>query len=306
MKDVPGVYQPQFTYSFRVRATSIYHKSAPSNTDVASVQVGDGVMVPVAGGTFQMGSNDANDNAAGPPHSVTLGSYFIDKYEITYEKWTEVRDWALTHGYVSADIPAGMNGNNPVGTKNPVNGVSWYDILKWCNARSEKDGLTPVYYTNSALSTVYRMGEIAVPSDAVKWTANGYRLPTEAEWEFAAKGGIKSKNFLYSGSNTVDSVAWFSGNSGNTTHTVGGKAANEIGIHDMSGNVREWCWDWSGSYPSGTQTDPTGPASGIDRVMRGGSYLGDVGYVNPCRSAVRYYAFPSVRYFSYGFRCVKD
>ena len=104
------------------------------------------------------------------------------------------------------------------------------------------------------------------------WTANGYRLPTEMEWQFAARGGNQSHGYTYSGSNTVGDVAWYYSNSGSTTHTVGTKAANELGIFDMTGNVWEWVWDIYGDYPGDAQTDPHGATSGSNRVYRGGSW----------------------------------
>ena len=262
-------------------------------------------IVQVAGGTFQMGSNDPNDYLASPPHSVSLGSYYIDKYEVTYEKWTEVRNWALTHGYASADIAVGVNGYSPVGTNNPVGDVNWYDILKWCNARSEKDSLTPVYYTRGAKDTVYRTGELDLAADAVKWTANGYRLPTEAEWEFAARGGNQTHGYMYSGSNTLGDVAWYYTNSGNTTHQVGIKSANELGIYDMSGNASERCWDWCNTYDASPQIDPKGPTSGYAyRVVRGGSFASAGPNDDNCRVAYRTNAVPAGgRYDNYGFRC---
>ena len=257
-------------------------------------------LINVAGGTFQMGSNDANDLAS-PPHSVTLTAFYIDKTEITYEKWTDVRNWGLTHGYT--DLLAGRNGFTGT-TNHPVSEVSWYDILKWCNARAEKDGLTPVYYTSNILSTVYRTGQLDLASDAVKWTANGYRLPTEAEWEFAARGGTKSQGYTYSGSNTIDTVAWHRGNSSGNTHPVGMKLANELGLSDMNGNVQEWCWDWYGAYGASSQTDSTGPSSGSSRVLRGGSFdTVDYGVRVAYRGS---HDGPSIRANFNGFRCVRD
>jgi formylglycine-generating enzyme required for sulfatase activity/outer membrane protein assembly factor BamB len=262
-------------------------------------------MVQVSSGTFQMGSNDVKDYLASPPHSVTLGSYYIDKYEITYEKWTEVRNWALTHGYASADIAVGGNGYTPVGTNNPASDVNWYDILKWCNARSEKDGLIPVYYTDITLTTVYRIGQLDLNNDAAMWKANGYRLPTEAEWEFATRGGNQTHGYMYSGSNTIGDVAWYYSNSGYTTHQVGTKSANELGIYDMSGNVSEWCWDFCDYYDASSQTDPKGPNSrGGYRVVRGGSFLSAGPNDDNCRVAYRTSAVPpGLRYDNGGFRC---
>jgi formylglycine-generating enzyme required for sulfatase activity len=275
-------------------------------SDVKSITIRSGSsstqtdLVQVAGGTFQMGSNDANDGAS-PPHSITLGAFYIDKTEITYEKWTEVRTWGLTHGYT--DLVTGTNGYRGT-TNNPVTTVNWYDVLKWCNARSEKDGLTPVYYTSNTLAIVYRTGQLDLAADAVKWTANGYRLPTEAEWEFAARGGTKSQGYAYSGSNAVDTVAWYSGNAGSSTHPVGKKGANELGLNDMSGNAWEWCWDLYGSYSASAQTDPKGSTSGSYRVTRGGSYDYKESF---CRVAYRQnYWTPTDRVDRFGFRCVQD
>lgn len=259
-------------------------------------------MVQVEGGTFQMGDSISGWAYELPIHAVTIGTFYIDTTEITFEKWTDVRNWALTHGYT--DVPAGRNGFN--GTSNhPVTEVNWYDILKWCNARSEKDGLMPVYYTRSALDTVYRAGQLNLAADAAKWTANGYRLPTEAEWEFAARGGTSTKGYAYSGSNNIDSVAWYYTNSVSNTNPVGTKRPNELGLYDMSGNVWEWCWDWFGAYSALAQTDPKGSSSGYYRVLRGGSFMF---FDYKCRVDTRNYDFfsPNHRDYNYGFRCVRD
>lgn len=277
-----------------------------------SYKMADPTLVAVTGGTFQMGN--ALDEEASPVHSVTVGSFFIERYEVTYEKWTEVRNWALKHGYASNDIAEGLNGASTSGpstsgANNPVAAVNWYDILKWCNARSEMDGLKPVYYTDNKLNTLYRSGQINITTNAVLWSANGYRLPTEAEWEFAARGGTKTGNYKYSGSNTVGDVAWWYMNSGNTgktdytTHPVGQKTPNELGLYDMSGNVLEWCWDFLASYPSTPQTDPKGSPGGGAHVCRGGLFNLTFGL---CESTNRHMQYgSSIRNYT-GFRCAAD
>ena len=132
-------------------------------------------------------------------------------------------------------------------------------------------------------------------------TGKKFRLPTEAEWEYAARGGKKSRGYQYSGSNNISDVAWYTDNSGSKTHAVGSKQANELGIYDMSGNVYEWCQDWKGSYSSSSQVNPTGAASGSDRVLRGGCWFNTARF---CRSSYRFSITPGTRYGSLGFRLV--
>ncbi|MBU0710527.1 VCBS repeat-containing protein, partial [bacterium] len=293
------------TYYYRITAVDDDGNESGFSDEVSTTPSSFLGQVRVVGGTFQMGSTTGEDNET-PVHSVTIGSFYIDRTEITYEKWIDVQSWGLMYGYT--DLSAGQNGYIPSGTNNPVTAVNWYDIVKWCNARSEKEGSTPVYYTDNTLADVYRMGQLDLAADAVKWTANGYRLPTEAEWEFAARGGTSSKGYTYSGSNNIDSVAWCSANSGNTTHSVSTKGANELGLYDMSGNVWEWCWDWYDDYVASAQIDPKGSSSGTSRTVRGGMFY-DPGYypnfgTNGCRVAHRYNGPPYGASNFHGFRCV--
>jgi formylglycine-generating enzyme required for sulfatase activity len=244
----------------------------PAPTPIASN------FVYVEGGTFTMGSNQGDDNEK-PIHQVTVKSFYISKYEVTQKEYFEIM------------------GYNPVwddkskGDNLPVQQVSWYDAIEYCNKRSIKEGLKPAYSG----------GGDNIQCD---WNANGYRLPTEAEWEFAAKGGTKEKlTVAYSGSNNADAVAWYENNSGSKLHAVGQKQANALGLYDMSGNVYEWCWDWHGKYPRGAQTDPRGAVSGQKRVFRGGGYSNNGQYL---RSAYRDGDGPSYGEGIVGFRLVRS
>jgi formylglycine-generating enzyme required for sulfatase activity len=220
--------------------------------------------VRVDAGTFSMGGNQVR---------ISKGFYMSD-HEVTQKEWVDVM---------------GSNPSYFKGDTLSVESVSWYEAIEYCNKRSVKEGLSPAY---------------TVSGTNVTWNKNasGYRLPTEAEWEYAARGGNKSKGYEYSGSSSVDGAAWYTGNSGGKTHPVKTKSANELGVYDMSGNVREWCWDWYGSYGSGAQIDPTGASSGTDRVNRGGSWDDSAANV---RSAARGYNTPSYRFSYRGFRLVR-
>jgi len=241
--------------------------------------------VRVEGGTFRMGST-SGDSDESPVHTVTVKSFAISKYEVTQKEWEDIMGTGIRQQRVKA------NGDKTYGEGDnyPMYYINWYDAIEYCNKRSIEEGLTPAYSGSGDNITC-------------NWEASGYRLPTEAEWEYAARGGNGSPgNYKYSGSNNVDIVAWYDGNSGKQTQPVGKKSPNSLGLFDMSGNVWEWCWDWNADYPSGSQTDPRGPGSGTARVLRGGSWGNSASNV---RSSDRNISYPSSRSYIFGFRLVR-
>ncbi len=268
-------------YFWRVNAKNSYGTSSWSNVwSFTTVSVAPNGFVLVEGGTFTMG--DAT--YATPLHSVTLSSFYISKTEVTQGQWKTV-------------IGGNPSYFSSLGDNGPVEQVTWYDCINYCNKLSIKEGKIPCYNISGNTSpSDWTSGTIVCD-----FTAKGYRLPTEAEWEYAARGGNISAGYIYSGSNSVDDVVWYSNNSGNTTHAVGTKAPNELNINDMNGNVCEWCWDWYSSYTSSSQSNPTGATSGSNRVMRSGSYNGSA--IN-CLPGYRNYNEPPGRFSDGGFRVV--
>ena len=196
-----------------------------------------------------------------PEHKVSVGRFEMGKFEVTVEQWRDVREWAEEHGY--DDLPeGGLGAASSEDRRHPVVDVNWYDVVKWCNAASEKTGETPCYY--DADGNVYRTGVIG--NAVVRWEADGYRLPTEAEWEYASMTGVDA--MYYWGDHPGLQYAWQysrrgAKNSNNTSHPVGQLTGNRFGLYDTVGNVWEWCWDWTGPYPMTTDDkyDPKGPAN---------------------------------------------
>ncbi len=244
----------------------------------------------VEGGTFQMGGEDN-----GPVHSVTLNSFLMCEHEVTWDEYNEYLN------YIGDTIF--FTGNRP------AHQVRWYDAVDYCNWKSQQEGLTPCYTIDKNTPDPNNM----LTSDTYKWTvtcdftADGYRLPTEAEWEYAARGGNQSHGYLYSGSDNVAAVAVCT--EGNTSNVMS-KIPNELGLYDMSGNLYEWCWDWKGDYPSSPQTNPTGPVSGTYRICRGGFYgcseTSSDYKLSDCRVFARSSYVQCFNEARYGFRVVRS
>jgi formylglycine-generating enzyme required for sulfatase activity len=216
-----------------------------------------------------------------------ISDFEIGKFPVTLEEWQGIRNWALENGFELAEGGA-------KDSHQPINAISWHDALKWCNAKSLMEGVEPVYSINSRGigvqnlndKEIYRTGEAAIVHFNEK--AKGYRLPTEAEWEWAARGGKKSKGYKFSGSDSLKAVGWYSDNSGGKLQPVGKKIANELDLYDMSGNVLEWCCD---------------KTTGSTRTLCGGSWKSNA---SECDINHRFFVDPSDRNINNGFRLARS
>jgi len=235
--------------------------------------VGNSVLVQ--GGAFLMGTT-LGFLREGPRHQVTVSSFIISRYEVTQAEWLAAM----------GTNPSSHTGN----LSYPVENISWFDAVIYCNQKSTLDILTPCYTIADTIVTC-------------NWAANGYRLPSEAEWEYAARGGNQGLWFVYSGSDNPMEVAFYYGNSNQETKPVGLLMPNELGLYDMSGNVAEWVWNRYEDYTDAPQINPIGPETGSHRVNRGGSAR----LQRPSsRCTYRYYGSPSLPSAYIGFRPVRN
>ena len=270
-------------------------------------------MVLIPAGPFEMGQT----GIAIPVHTVMVSAFYLDQFEVTKALWDDVKTWGAANGYT--DLPAGRG----QGSFHPVQDINWYAAVKWCNARSEKEGLTPVYHTDAGQGTVYRTENINLGRKFVNWSANGFRLATEAEWEKAARGTLVGNTYPWGNSITGADANYYEsgdpfepGASPDTTPVgyydgdqvpAGANRANGYGLYDMSGNVWEWCWDRyeTNYYARSPVTDPRGgtSTSSVARVLRGGSW--DSKFKVNLRCALRSKFNPVNVYNDIGFRSAR-
>ena len=272
-------------------------------------------MAYIPGGTYTQGNSVAADSEyTVAPVTTTVSPFYMDVNLVSFSVWQKSYYWATANGYGFTNAGLGRFPNHPVHT------ISWYDMVKWCNARSQQEGLTPVYYTDTAQTTVYKTGNVDVSNAMVKWTANGYRLPTEAEWERAARGGLSGQRFPWGNTITTNLANYIgyvweydAGPAGYSpmanqaaspyTSPVGSYAPNGYGLYDMAGNIWQRCWDWYFPTLSGG-SDPRGPTTETSaRSVRGGNAQNEAKF---CRTAWRSNLPAGIATRNYSFRAVRS
>ncbi len=298
-------------YGFRIvrrgvkdtKASTQPEQEKPTQSSEPEIKVGASiknsigqVLMGVPGGSFQMGTPSGGTDPERPVHRVTLTGFWMSSTEVTQAQWQAVM---------------GSNPSDPSlgsGPNYPVNMVSWYDILAFCNKLSLKEGLTPAYTIKGSTDPA-KWGQVPTNYDpdwdkpTLNLEANGYRMPTESEWEFAARGGTASKGYKFIGGDMANELGWHSENSSNKLQPVAQKKPNELGLYDMNGNVAEWVWDRWNKYSAEAKNDPMGLQSGWQRPIRGSSIHSWQGDFRPSNrgNAVN----PHDKGNAYGFRIVR-